>query len=461
MSTVTKAANAHTVVATGWTNPENCYSTSNDSTYATRATAKNTTYSGDFGFPAFTTAEIPDHSTISSVVFYTTYGLTATATGALVGEQARRNSTGTTLGSEITRSAASMADANGTATGCTLTDLRTANELRVRARATKGNSSTASTAQIDRLYVTVTFTEDVTAAAGAIALSASMTAAGTKSISKAIGALANTASFAEAGQKATSGAAGAIALSISAMPAVGAKGISAAAGSIALTATLEATGTSVDARSGSGTMTLTATLSGAGSKGHSVALGTITYTVTPSAAGAKAHSVAVGAIALSATPSAAGAKGISATVSLPLTLTWAEVGKKGISGTGTLTIVPQWAEVGAKGSSGVASLTIVPVLAATGTSGQAIVAPAGTIALSATLTATGVATITEVALRPPGGMQMARAMKRAGVRELRQLGSGGGTIELFPLMYATGYRNDDEELWLFGLEAFPVSGVIA
>jgi hypothetical protein len=158
MPTVTKAANAHTVVATGWTNPSNCYSTTNDSSYATLVCPKNGTNSGDFGFPAFTTSDIPDGSTINSVTFYTTYGVTVATTGALVGMQARRNSTGTTLGSEITRSLASMADANGTATGCTLTDLRTANELRVRARATKGNSNTASTAQIDRLYVTVDYT---------------------------------------------------------------------------------------------------------------------------------------------------------------------------------------------------------------------------------------------------------------------------------------------------------------
>ncbi|MFI5042098.1 MAG: hypothetical protein ACHQNA_09665, partial [Acidimicrobiales bacterium] len=161
MATITKAANAHTVVATGWTTPANAYSTTNDSAYATIATAKNTTYSGDFGFPAFTTSDIPDGSTINSVTVYTTYGLSATATGALVGCQARRNSTGTTLGSEITRTAATMADANVVATGCTLTDLRTANELRVRARGTKGNSSTASTARIDRLYATVDYTAPV------------------------------------------------------------------------------------------------------------------------------------------------------------------------------------------------------------------------------------------------------------------------------------------------------------
>jgi hypothetical protein len=156
--TVTKAANAHTTVATGWSTPTNCYSTTNDSAYAILVCPKNATASGDFGFPAFTTSDIPDGSTINSVTFYTTYGVTVATTGALVGMQARRDSTGTTLGSEITRATASMADANAVATGCTLTDLRTANELRVRARATKGNSNTASTAQIDRLYVTVDFT---------------------------------------------------------------------------------------------------------------------------------------------------------------------------------------------------------------------------------------------------------------------------------------------------------------
>jgi hypothetical protein len=156
MATITRAANQHTVVATGWTNPSYCYSTTTDSSYATIATAKNSTLSGDYGFAAFTTADIPDNATVS-VVVYTTYGMSAAVTGGLVGLQARRNSTSTTLGSEITRSTASMADANVTATGATLDDLRTSNEFRVRARGTKGNTSNASTAQIDRLYIIVTW----------------------------------------------------------------------------------------------------------------------------------------------------------------------------------------------------------------------------------------------------------------------------------------------------------------
>jgi hypothetical protein len=161
VATVTKAANAHTVVATGWTNPANCYATTNDSTYATIISAKNATYSGDFGFPAFTTGDIPDGSTINSVTVYTTYGVTVATTGMLVGIQCRRNTGGVTLGSEITTAAASMADANVVATGATLTDLRTANEFRARARVTKGSTSTASTGNIDRLYVTVDYTAGV------------------------------------------------------------------------------------------------------------------------------------------------------------------------------------------------------------------------------------------------------------------------------------------------------------
>jgi Concanavalin A-like lectin/glucanases superfamily len=181
VATVTKAANAHTVVATGWTSPANCYSATSDSVYATILSAKNATYSGDYGFPAFTTSDIPDGSTINSVTVYTTYGVTAATTGMLVGLQARRNTGGATLGSEITSALASMADANVVATGATLTDLRTANEFRVRARVTKGSTTTASTGNIDRLYVTVGYTLNTACVPGAASMTTSM---GTPTVAK-------------------------------------------------------------------------------------------------------------------------------------------------------------------------------------------------------------------------------------------------------------------------------------
>ena len=57
MAITRRAANRHTVVATGWTNPSNAYSIESDGTYATLASAKSATVSGDFGFPDVTTSD--------------------------------------------------------------------------------------------------------------------------------------------------------------------------------------------------------------------------------------------------------------------------------------------------------------------------------------------------------------------------------------------------------------------
>lgn len=203
MSQTVKAANAHTAVTTGWSTPSNAYSTTNDSAFATAAPAKNSTIDGDFGFPAFTTADIPSHATITSVIVRATWLFTISVTGGTLGMQLRRNTGGVALGSETTASPLIATDAQQIGTGATLTDLRTANELRARIRATKGNTSTGTTAELDRVYLEVNWVETITAAAGAISPSLTMSAAGKKSISKAVGALAPSLSMPEVGRKAT------------------------------------------------------------------------------------------------------------------------------------------------------------------------------------------------------------------------------------------------------------------
>jgi len=57
-----KAANRHTVVSTGWTNPTNAYALSGNNVYATLTSAKSSTLSGDFGFPDFTAGTANDPS---------------------------------------------------------------------------------------------------------------------------------------------------------------------------------------------------------------------------------------------------------------------------------------------------------------------------------------------------------------------------------------------------------------
>src|SRR5687768_1594489 len=99
MATTTKFANANAVVATGWTNPTNA--NGDDGVYATALPAKNGSVTSDYGFPAFTTSDIPDNSTINSVTLEIQYKSNTTgSTGSVVGLQANNN--GTLLGSEST-----------------------------------------------------------------------------------------------------------------------------------------------------------------------------------------------------------------------------------------------------------------------------------------------------------------------------------------------------------------------
>jgi hypothetical protein len=158
VSIATKAANAHTVVATGWTDPSNAYATTGDNTYATIASAKNTTYSGDFGFPNFTSSDIPDNSTINSVTIYVEWGMTASVTGGTLGCQPRLN--GANSGTELTKTTITE-EAQSVAFGTvTLTDLRSASSLiKARCRVTKGNSTTGMTGNLDYVYLEVDYTE--------------------------------------------------------------------------------------------------------------------------------------------------------------------------------------------------------------------------------------------------------------------------------------------------------------
>lgn len=317
MSIVTKAANAHWTVATGWSTPENAYATTTDGAYATLLTAKNGTRSGDFGFPAFTTADIPDGATINSVAFSTTYGLSATATGALVGEQARRNSTAETLGSEITRTAASQADASGTATGATLDDLRTAGELRVRARATKGNSTTAVTARIDRLYVTVDYTEGARTGSGDVSATLTLSGVGRKT-GQGAGSAAAVASLAGSGTKTASGSGG---VSVTAALAAQGSKVAQGGGSVAATLTLAGAGeVGIESHAGAGAVSASFSLAGVGAKLASCS-GSVSMMSAAAGAGRK---VALGAGALDASlvidgagsKTALGAGAVSAAVSL-------------------------------------------------------------------------------------------------------------------------------------------------
>ena len=158
MATVTKAANAHTVVTTGWTNPSNAFATTGDNVYATAVPGKNSTVNGDFGFPAFTTSDIPAGSTINSVTVTVEWGLTAAVTGGILGVQIH-NPAGTALGTETTKTTTTEAQSTQQVTsGISLANLQSAGVVVVRIRCAKGNTTSAMTGNLDFVILTVDYT---------------------------------------------------------------------------------------------------------------------------------------------------------------------------------------------------------------------------------------------------------------------------------------------------------------
>jgi cytoskeletal protein RodZ len=152
---VTKAANAHTVVATGWTSPANAYV--DNTTAATAAPAKNNNVTGDFGFPAFTTSDIPATATITSVTV--SYRVLSSTSGSVSSFDYQINNGGTLLGTADSQAqvlTATTVTKTETA-GISLDDLRTANKVRARAQAIRGNSNTAVTWSLQYVWITVNF----------------------------------------------------------------------------------------------------------------------------------------------------------------------------------------------------------------------------------------------------------------------------------------------------------------
>lgn len=154
---VSKFANANAVVTTGWTSPTNAYA--DDGVYATAAPGKNLSVTSDFGFPAFTTSDIPAGSTINSVTIEIQHKESTTASIATIGVQVNNN--GTLLGTEQTDTTEPAADTlltHQVTSGISLTDLQTANLVKGRVRAARGNTNTAYTASLDYVKITVNYT---------------------------------------------------------------------------------------------------------------------------------------------------------------------------------------------------------------------------------------------------------------------------------------------------------------
>jgi len=158
VATVTKAANAHTIVTTGWTNPTNAFATTGDNIYATAVPGKNATVNGDFGFPAFTTGDIPDGSTINSVTVTVEWGMTAAVTGGTLGVQGRNGGVADSA-AEVTKTTTTEAQSTFTfGTDPALADLRSAGTVTARVRCSKGNTTNAMTGNLDFVSLTVDYT---------------------------------------------------------------------------------------------------------------------------------------------------------------------------------------------------------------------------------------------------------------------------------------------------------------
>lgn len=160
MATLSKFANAHTIITTGYTNSGNVGA--DDGTMATADPAKNSDVSAYFGFPAFTTGEIPDGSTINSVRVRVAFLVSVTTSVAEQYAQVFLNTT--PVDAEQSNTAEPLTETNldhTVTSGVTLTDLRTADLVRCRSRSRRGNSSTAVTFSLDFVQITVDYTEPV------------------------------------------------------------------------------------------------------------------------------------------------------------------------------------------------------------------------------------------------------------------------------------------------------------
>lgn len=165
MAQVTKAANAAADAgfAGRWTNASNAYGTTSDTTYATvTTTSKSVTYGDDFGFPDFSSSDIPDGSTITSVTINGNWGTVGALNGCVMGCLQRLS--GADAGTETTVTTSGggnygPADFSAAySTVPTLSNLRSASTtLKARVRATRPNSAVATTFNLDFVSVTVVY----------------------------------------------------------------------------------------------------------------------------------------------------------------------------------------------------------------------------------------------------------------------------------------------------------------
>jgi hypothetical protein len=157
MPILTKAANSHTDVVDTWATQTNAYSTTSDDQYATHTQAsRNGTAEIRFGFPSFTTSDIPDGSTINSVKVSAEAAVNQSI-GSVIGITIE-NPSGTDVGTSVETS--NTTDTLIECSASTIPSLQNLRDQTVFAHFLydRANSSTSETVRIDYVSITVDYT---------------------------------------------------------------------------------------------------------------------------------------------------------------------------------------------------------------------------------------------------------------------------------------------------------------
>lgn len=162
MATVTKAADASASGTASWVNPSNAFATTGDNVYATLASIKNGNRTAYMLFPDFTSADIPDGSTINSVTLFFEWGMSATVTGGTILIRADGDT------AQLSKSTvAEQAQSLAWDTPPSLAALRTAGTDGTSGvvfaifEVTKGSTNTAMNLNLDYCYIVVDYTAPV------------------------------------------------------------------------------------------------------------------------------------------------------------------------------------------------------------------------------------------------------------------------------------------------------------
>jgi hypothetical protein len=179
-----------------WANTANAYAdNTNAATGLNGSGTKNASTLGDYGFPAITTGQIPDGSTIDAVrVVVRGYLSVTNIAGGLLGIEPH-NPAGTSGGSEstLTNSTTAVDLSAAFSSLPTLANLRSAGEIRARLRAAKGNSTSALTVYAEYVWLEVDYTEPVSGET--VALTGSATGVATTTGNLAVGAALDRTGF--------------------------------------------------------------------------------------------------------------------------------------------------------------------------------------------------------------------------------------------------------------------------